>query len=331
MGNAYKEGIDKNIPEELKAEAEGQNDEETQYYNSQGITDKHRNSQLQENRESVTEQKNSPIEKIVEDNFEMEPLHEGLELTEEQIIEITGNCFQNIAQYMRRANLTIDSLFKSLFKKEVIENEEFEVITVENFFNIVDSMPIQKLTNDQKQCLIQVLTMNDNEDFIEINDLFQVFENYGITDKTSANKQPKQDKAEETKANASPKRTLKQFEELDKVSMVLMLALAEYLIKADISMCDLFDSYIYTRAAEEGEVLHSGDFFKVLCEIGIKTDEDEHENLKSFLVLPSSDSLSVDKLTDALTQFATNKDLRAVAHEYYMEMINEDEEDVSAQ
>ena len=331
LNNAYKKSPKQKDSEELQEEVKESNKKhnegEAQYFNLQSVPKKESEQKGEPEIEPLNaEVPLDNVNELTDKQDELKPLNE--ELTEEQIIRITEECFQEISQYMINAGFTIDSRFKDMIRKETINNEEFEIITVEDFFNEIDSMPITKLTEEQKLCLIQVLTMNDNEDFIEVNDLVQVFDNYGVINKKAPRMSSR--KVLPRKSEKRVERP-KEFEQLDKVSMVLMLALAEYLLKAEISMCDLFDTYIYTRTTGQGEVevLHPKDFFKVLCEISIKTDESVHENLKDFLALGSDDMLSVEKLKDALTKFATNKDLRAVAHEYYVELISEDNDDES--
>lgn len=124
---------------------------------------------------------------------------------------------------------------------------------------------------------------------------------------------------------------LLNFADLDKVSMVLMLALAEYMIKSQTTLQDLFSKAVYNQTGEkdsktETELLDSKDFFAVLAKIGINIEEREHQNLKKFLCHDSRepDRFSVDKLAAAIEEFGSNDELREVAHKCYEELVSED-------
>ncbi len=122
-------------------------------------------------------------------------------------------------------------------------------------------------------------------------------------------------------------------QELDSVSMVVMLALAEYLKKEKTTVHELFGPAIYkqmvkTKTKQKSlDILNSADFFRALHDIGIKTEDSEHENLRLFLCLDPSypDKIHVKKLLKVLEQFATNEELRDYAHGCYQDLVSEEE------
>eukprot|EP01022_Parablepharisma_sp_SALTPOND_P036134 TRINITY_DN977_c0_g1_i1.p4 TRINITY_DN977_c0_g1~~TRINITY_DN977_c0_g1_i1.p4 ORF type:complete len:416 (-),score=80.46 TRINITY_DN977_c0_g1_i1:5871-7118(-) len=280
------------------------------------------------------------FEPEVEDNVESHPEsehrkssqpqeneHQYVDLTEDQMIEIAQNCFQAIAQYMQTQGLNLRSIFADQITRETIEEETAEVISTDDFLATIQKMAIEGLGELEQACLIKVLSVNDDGKWIKISDLIQILEDYGIKESSAPGESPRE-----------PEGGL-DFAELDKVSMVLMLALTEYLIKANIPLYDLFDSYVYNQpvAFPDGsqkslEVIDSPNFFKVMHEIGIKTDDNEHENLQSFLALApeNTDKISVDRLKEGIEAFATDEKLRGEAHQCYMELIegaDEEEEE----
>ena len=74
------------------------------------------------------------------------------------------------------------------------------------------------------------------------------------------------------------------YNKLDQISMVLMLALAEYLVKTSTPMYTLFESVMYKDKNSDLDLIKAKDFFSVMNNIGIQTEGEQHENLKEFYV-----------------------------------------------
>ena len=102
-------------------------------------------------------------------------------------------------------------------------------------------------------------------EFIRVNDLSQILEDYGIVDEES--------EEEQTEGKGSGQ--FLNFEELDNISMVLMLALTEYLIQAKVPLYQLLGNAIYkqgvkTKSRQKSvDLINSKDFFAVLEKIGV--------------------------------------------------------------
>lgn len=243
-------------------------------------------------------------------------------MNEDQMIEVAQRCFYTIAEQMAQKKLSVFSLYEDVIFKKKIDGEEVELISPLDFLNGLRKLGIDDLQTLDYTCLIKVLAINETEKHIRVSDLVQILEDYGITERNSVEDQL----IDELK-----------FEDLDKVSMVLMLALTEYLVKAKAPLYDLFGAAIYKQEVQidskqlQVDLVNSSDFFAVLRSIGINTEEKEHENLKAFLCLDTSvmDKLMVKKIKRAIEEFAVNEELRAFAQKCYQELVDEDQlEDV---
>jgi len=273
---------------------------------------------VEKNQESQQEQ---PPEKVSESQ-EDKKVEELENMNEEQMIEIAQKCFSGIAEKMIEKGMNVTSLFKEQVYYKRIKDEEVELISPENFMAGLQKLGLTTLSESEKACLEKMLTADNNEKGFRVKDLIQILEDYGITE--SGRNKP----AEEEEAAGEMK-----FEELDKVSMVLLLALTEYLMSAKVPLYELFGDNIYKQPVQvddnelEIDIINSPDFFKVLHGIGIDTEEKEHENLKSFLCIDSSylDKFSVDKLKSAIEEFAVNEELRSHAQQCYQELVEEEQ------
>ena len=278
-----------------------------------GETDrkKEENEEKNEECEEKKEEKNEEYEE------KFDPDEKCVDINEDEMIEIAQKCFNKIAEKLVANKLSIQDLFKDVISEVKVEDEVIKVIKSEDFLNGIKKLEIQDFNEIDQACLQKVLASNEDEGFIRVADLNQILEEYaGQNDGDSGKKQM-------------------NFEELDKVSLVLMLGLAEYLVKANANLYSLFEQAISKFTIEKGEkkkdvdAMESKDFFGILCKIGLKTEDEEHENLKKFLCLgePYSDKISVKKLKKAIVQFATNEELREIAQKSYFELIGDEDEE----
>ena len=173
----------------------------------------------------------------------------------------------------------------------------------------MEKLGLNKFDPMEEKCMIKVLAIDDEEKNFRIGDLAQILEDYIKQDNDT----------EEMK-----------LEDLDKVSMVLLLALAEFISNENITLSKLFGSNIYKQPVQIDEneyqldIINSDKFFEVLNNIGIETNETEHENLKLFLAIDPSyiDKFSLDKLKSTIEEFTKNEEIRGKAKEYYKELID---------
>ena len=293
-------------------------------------------------------------------------------IDEDQMILIAQKCFYDIAQKLIDKKLNVYSLYKGKILKRTVDGEEVELLAQLDFINGIQELELEDLQPLQYACLIQVLAINDEEKYVRVSDLIQILEDYGVVenaakpvDKEPGDKEPavakepvaiKEPVAKESVPVAKPVLEQKKvepenvpeaenppdelletlnFEDLDKVSMVLMLALTEYMIKSQVSLQDLFGKAIFVQEVinenekVQVEFLESTEFFAVLARIGINIEEKEHENLKHFLCYSESapNKFCVEKLAIAVEEFGNNEELRGVAHKCYEQLVNEDFEE----
>ena len=251
---------------------------------------------------------------------DVEPM--GEEIGEEEIVEIAQRCFMQMAEKMLAKKMTIKTLYQGTIQKANIGGEEMDVLNAADFMDGLKRLGINELQSVEFECLIKALAANETEELISVDNLAQILEDYGIVDQTAERK------------NSGG---FLKFEQLDEISMVLMLALAEYLIQAKIPLYELFGKAIYTQTVTTKtkqrtvELIDSHEFFIILREIGISLEDAEHENLKAFLCLDPKykDKLYVKKIKKAIEEFAFNEELRTFARNCYKDLgIDEEEESV---
>eukprot|EP01022_Parablepharisma_sp_SALTPOND_P025583 TRINITY_DN5_c0_g1_i1.p1 TRINITY_DN5_c0_g1~~TRINITY_DN5_c0_g1_i1.p1 ORF type:complete len:942 (-),score=200.59 TRINITY_DN5_c0_g1_i1:2152-4977(-) len=262
-----------------------------------------------------------PLEEVseskrLEEKSEQEQVEDIESVSEDQMIEIAQKCFSGIAQEMLSQGLTVSSLFKGDVYRKAIEGEEVELISPESFMKGLKKLGLEDLGPLERGCLEKMLAANDSEKGFRVKDLAQILEDYGVLETGRENEE-----------------ATMRFEDLDKVSMVLLLALTEYLVNAKAPLYNLFGNAIYKQPVQVGDneleidIINSPDFFEVLNGIGIETEEKEHENLKAFLCIdPSySDKFSLDKIKAAIEEFAVNEELRNHARQCYQELVDEEQ------
>ena len=299
--------------------------------------------------------------------YEGEAFEEGdedLDLNEDQMIEMAQKCFLEISKAMRAKQTTMSAIYKSAAFKQNVEGEIIDLITPMDFVNRLRELDIPDFETIEYACLIKVLSINDEDQYIRLGDLIQIMEDYGlfeaeeddekllIEDKalgtgigtgtgTGTGIEEKEEGLELAKDSQdlhdrkSKGATKLDFTTLDEVSMILMLALTDYLFKTTIRLYDLFGEVYYKQLIKTKnktktvDLINSTDFFHILCKIGIKTESTEHQNLKQFLALDPNyeDRIYIKKLKKTIEEFATNQELRLFAHKCYDKMLNEDGEE----
>lgn len=263
-------------------------------------------------------------EKAKSESEEKDPEEKYVDINEDQMVQMAQACFKAIAERMIEKKISLRAYFGNKIYKEQVDGEEAELISVDDFLQGLHELVNDGIGEVEQACLIKVLGINEDDKDIKLADLEQILNEYGIqtvTPKDAAMQKPK------------PPVGLR-FEELDKISMVLMLALTEYLIKEKAPLYDILGEAVYKQAVKTKkrkktvDVIKSVDLFEIMYKMGIKTESNEHENLRNFLALNSAhrDLIYVKKLKRTIEQFATNEDLRARAHDCYKELVGDDAE-----
>lgn len=272
----------------------------------------------------VEEEEEEKIQPKEEKQTEQEAAGEDLDFNDDKMIEIAQECFLKLYTKLTEHNTTIQKHFKDSIVTKTFEGEEQQVIPAEDFIKGIKSLGLNDLKQIEYTCLIGVLAISEQEKFIKVNDVAQILDDFKVADNTEEVSKP-----EAKKSHSSLK-----FEELDEISMVLMLALTEYIVKAQIPLTKLFENKIFKQTLQRNnkqkvvEMIKATDFFEALEGIGIKTEEKDHENLNKFLCISShhQDKISLAKLKEAVEAFAFNEELREIAHKCYRDLAGEDEE-----
>eukprot|EP01022_Parablepharisma_sp_SALTPOND_P018237 TRINITY_DN296_c0_g1_i14.p1 TRINITY_DN296_c0_g1~~TRINITY_DN296_c0_g1_i14.p1 ORF type:complete len:331 (+),score=63.74 TRINITY_DN296_c0_g1_i14:2499-3491(+) len=238
-------------------------------------------------------------------------------LSEDEMITATQKCFTEIANQINQRHQTIDELFSDVAFTKVIDGEEVILINPGDFLKVLKEKLEVSLTSIEKAFLKKVLAVSEEDDSIKLQDFMQIMEDFGISI------------GEEDKVELD-------FNELDKVSVVLMLALTEYIVASKLPLYDLFSEIIYQQDVQiedekvQIDLINSEDFFNTLSKIGISMEEKEHENLRNFLCIDPEypDKLMINKLKRTIEEFAVNEELRSYAQQCYQELVEEEQPEV---
>lgn len=236
------------------------------------------------------------------------------DLSENEILSLVQSCFTKIAEKMAEKQVDLEKLFKDKIYKKRVDGEEVELISPENFMKAIKKIGVEELGAVEKTYLTRMLAASEKEPGLRIADIIQILKD----NCTGGN-----ENNEEEEMNLN---------DLDKVSLVLLLALSEYLTNTNTTLHKVFENVIYKQPVQiedeelEVELINSHEFFETINNIGIETEESQHENLKMFLCIDPSyvDKCSVDKLKMILEEFKTNQELKEQAKEYYQEFVEED-------
>jgi len=228
----------------------------------------------------------------------------------EYVLDILQKLFIEIVSKLTSRGISFTSLIKGKTYKKKINDRIVELISYEDFEEVVKELGIKEFSDEEKRCLKNIQPDKLDNTF-KVTDLIQILEDFIAHEESN-------DLAKKM-----------NFEELSPISMVLLLALIEYLLNKNIDINDLLNTAIYKQPIQvdneqyELDVINSKNFFSAINSIGIETNEEDHSNLKEFLAIDSSyeDKLSLDKLKAAIKSFMTNKELRLKAHKYFKEIV----------
>ena len=241
-------------------------------------------------------------------------------MNEDQMIELAQSLFGKIAEKMKENNISTRDLFINVVKNENVDGEIEEIITSEDFIKAIKSLNISNIEESQFPSLIAILSINDDHEIIKLADIVQILTDFGVT---------------EGGVKASKKIGL-DLKSLDSISMIIMLAMTEYLVKNNVPLYDLLGDKLYQQKIKSKEkqanveLINSDDLFGILKGIGIGIDDPDPENLKKFLCLDKKypDKISIKKLKTAINEFATNEELRLTAQAKYKELAEKQEDEL---
>ena len=237
--------------------------------------------------------------------------------SEDEIVSLVQKCFSEIAEKMLAKGLTPKTLFKDKIYTKVIDGVKQELISPNDFNQLINKIGVRDLETLERNCINKMLAASETEEGFKVGDLIQILEDYGNEENPDKDQD---DKDEEL-----------NFKDLNKTSMVLLLVLSEYTANSNIPLEKIFESVIYKQPVQiedeelEIDILNSSGFFKIINDLGIETEPNQHDNLNNFLCIDQSyqNKFSLDKLNMAIEEFKTNDNLRETAKQYYQEFIDE--------
>ena len=203
------------------------------------------------------------------------------------------------------------SLFFSDVKKIKLDGKNIKVIKMDYFIEKVKSL--MYLTEARKESLMKSLAFTEHEDFVKLRELADFFKIHNIGTKLY------DESIEEIPLN---------YEELDDMSMMLMLALTKHIDKNDISIYQLFKGFIRDIDCNENiiEVINTKDFFNIMNKIEIMNNSEPYGNLEKFLKLnENSDELDFDKIKKLLQIIDNDDELKETIQKKYKDLIIENE------
>lgn len=260
--------------------------------------------------------KESPSDSKKEKSPEQKSDEEMENLSENEILSLVQNCFTRIAEKVAEKQIDLEKLLKDKVYRKRVGGEEVELISPEDFMKAMKKIGVDEFKPVEKAYLQKMLAASEKENGFRIKDIIQIL------------------KDNWTGGNENNEEREMEIGDLDKVSLVLLLALSEYLSNTNTSLQKLFENVMYKQPVQiddeelEIDIINSHDFFEIMNNIGIETEESQHENLKLFLCIDPGyvDKFSVQKLSMVLDEFKTNEELREHAREYYQEFIEEDDQ-----
>eukprot|EP00826_Nyctotherus_ovalis_P032971 TRINITY_DN26583_c0_g2_i1.p1 TRINITY_DN26583_c0_g2~~TRINITY_DN26583_c0_g2_i1.p1 ORF type:complete len:167 (+),score=50.68 TRINITY_DN26583_c0_g2_i1:60-560(+) len=151
--------------------------------------------------------------------------------------------------------------------------ETMEVIPTQDFVRAVESLGIPSLDKVKCACLVKVLAVDESQRLVKAEDLVGIMANFAIGENLEENS----------------KGAFLIMQNMNSVSMILMFALTEYIVKNNVSFNVLFGKIIRKEVikGKPVEYMQAKEFFSVLAKIGLEADEADYENLKSCLLYTS--------------------------------------------
>jgi len=256
--------------------------------------------------EQAKEKQNKTIEQANESIKQSEhSIQFNEELTEKEILETVQKIFSEIANKMHSLKLEPRKLFESNI--QIKDNDE--LILSNDFFNTIQSLGLPPLSPKSHECVLTILSADEDENYVKLEDFVQVMNDYA-----QARKEPE---LSEVGVND-------MIRELDNVTIIILFVLKEYLQEQNVSPNQFFEKHI--QQINSSDIISFQNFITSINEIGIKVEGKNLKNLKGFLKLSEeqTDVLSLKKLTDAIEQFKTNKEIEEYGRQCFQELINKD-------
>ena len=196
------------------------------------------------------------------------------------------------------------------------------------------------MTEKEIAYLLRVLTKPELDGAIVMPEFLQIMENLGLYDdpdqldasgNTSNVNRAMDGQGEQDSPSPAGKKGKKKgqpldLSKLDEKSVKIMVMLMVHLLQAGLTTQDFFEEVCFEQSVKTKTkqftmiFLKSEDFFRVLCEKGIRSKPKVHENLREFLQLNAEnpDLLLLKNIRKTLEQMSENEAFMAAIQEDVM-------------
>lgn len=171
---------------------------------------------------------------------------------------------------MLRRDLTSSKLFKHCIQSKQQIDEEIDIIKTSDFIEGLSRLEIMDFTEQDLKWLIRVLEKPYLDNSIQLQDLKDILENFGVKEHPEQNIEEDQNDKELSENNDQKKQKKKQinYEKLEKDSIFVLSLFTDYLLDSDISVYEYFDGVIYNQIIKTKnkqstvEIVSANDFLK---------------------------------------------------------------------
>ena len=225
---------------------------------------------------------------------------EVININEEKIIEIAHNFFLKLAKRIRAEEISLMELYGDKLEKIMMEDKEVEVLTPDAFLQGLNVLGLDLTDSIEYTCVIKILALNDDEKLLKFEYLIEIISDYGVV--------------------PGVVETVGDFKSIDDISLIIVFALSEHLVRNKLDLQDLLGNKVRTQGSLK--VINSKDFFEIVEKIGVGLEDKEHVKLKELLSidLANKNTLSLVKLKQLVEEFMKNEQLQDRAIKCYEEM-----------
>lgn len=129
------------------------------------------------------------------------------------------------------------------------EGEQVQVITTDAFLDSLDKLNINDFSDVDLKCLVKVLEKPQLNKWIQLQDLAEILENFGVKEYQETKKESEANDGE-TSDNNDPRKKKKRilnYDMLRKDSLNFLALFTDYLLDTDTSVYEFFDGIIYNQ------------------------------------------------------------------------------------
>jgi len=253
--------------------------------------DESKNQQSKKKQKTDLRIKIDPTKDQEFDHYKIEKIdhkkkNEDDNLNEQQMIDIAEQALARISQEMLRKNITLTELFKDSIQNINYNGQRIDVVDSEDFVKCLKILNISDFKDVEIKCLLRVLSKQHLDKSIQISDLKEILENFGVKEFDSQTQQfESNDGISENEDMKRRKKKTLNYDALSKQSLNILANFTDFLLDTDTSVYEFFDGFIYNQVVRTKnkqstvEIMQANEFFNK-----IKNEEGflEKINLDSF-------------------------------------------------